>query len=57
MRTILAKKFQSHNAEEWRKFQEKNANKCVYKLNKQQTEQWRHLGNLAQLFFFTKIQF
>jgi len=38
------------------KISRKNTHKCVYKLNKQQTQRWHHLANLFELFF-TEIQF
>jgi len=30
MRSILGKNFHSDNVEEWRKFREKNAQKCIH---------------------------
>jgi len=36
-------------------FEEKNAQKFIHKLNKQQTERWRHLANLAELFLWKDL--
>jgi len=38
MKTILTKSFDADNVKESRKISRKNAQKCVHKLSKQQTE-------------------
>jgi len=48
---LLAQNFDGDSVKDGRKVQVKSTQKFVHKLNKQQTEWWRHLPNLAELFF------
>jgi len=48
--TIYREKMDRDDIEEGQKIRWENPQKFMHKLNKQQTERWRHLANLSKLF-------
>jgi len=54
---LYSPKFDGDNIEDGWESRWENAKEILHKLNKQQRERWRHLGNISQLFFVRKYSF